>query len=547
MIQNPIFKGFNPDPCICRRGDDYYVAVSSFEWFPGIPIYHSRDLKNWQLLTHVLQDDNDPDLRKLPSAKGIWAPCLTWCEEEQLFYVIYGVMNSMNARYFDVDNYLITAKEITGPWSEPVYLHSAGFDASILHDTDGRKWLVSLEWETRPGYEKPGAICLVEYSPAQKAIVGFPQRIWSGGTDRGCIEAPHLTKRGDYYYIMTAEGGTGYGHAVTMGRAKSVWGPYESDPQNPILTSYSENFNGRHDANHLKPQYFNPQTYLQKAGHGSYVETPQGEVWLVHLCSRPFRDERRCTLGRETAIQEMYWTADNWLRLKGGGNIARHEVNASALPPTPYTQDAPTDHFDQVQLNNTWYAPRIDFRRFASLHTRDSHVTLRGQESLSSTNKVSLLAKKLTSVYCTITTRLAFSPQVYQHSAGLVLYYDNMNYLYLLQTWDVSIGEPVLSVIHIDNGQRHDIAQPVRAGSEPVFLQMRIEGRDIRCYWSLHDGDYQPIGERYDTTAFSDEYSQYGEFTGAFFGLACVDTMLHHHEAHFDFLRYEADETHLID
>ena len=106
MLQNPIFKGFNPDPAICRKGDDYYVAVSTFEWFPGIPIYHSKDMKHWELLTHVLTDDTNPNLTKLPSAKGIWAPCLTYCEEEDMFYVIYGVMNSMNARYFDVNNYL---------------------------------------------------------------------------------------------------------------------------------------------------------------------------------------------------------------------------------------------------------------------------------------------------------------------------------------------------------------------------------------------------------------------------------------------------------
>ena len=146
MLRNPILKGFNPDPCICRKGEDYYIAVSTFEWFPGIPIYHSRDMKNWELYTHVLTDDSNPDLKKLPSAKGIWAPCLTYCESEDMFYVIYGVMNSMNARYFDVDNFLITAKDIKGPWSEPVYLHSSGFDASILHDDDGRKYIVSLDW-----------------------------------------------------------------------------------------------------------------------------------------------------------------------------------------------------------------------------------------------------------------------------------------------------------------------------------------------------------------------------------------------------------------
>ena len=162
MIHNPIFKGFNPDPCICRKGDDYYIAVSTFEWMPGIPVYHSKDMKNWELYTHVLTDDEEVDLKKLPSAKGIWAPCLTYCEQEDLFYVVYGVMNSMNARYFDVDNYVITAKDIRGPWSKPVYLHSAGFDASMFHDDDGRKWVVSLEWETREGYEKPGAICMIE-------------------------------------------------------------------------------------------------------------------------------------------------------------------------------------------------------------------------------------------------------------------------------------------------------------------------------------------------------------------------------------------------
>lgn len=323
MIQNPIFKGFNPDPCVCRKGEDYYAAVSTFEWFPGIPIYHSKDLKNWELYTHVLNDDEKVNLRKLPSAKGIWAPCLTYCEEEDLFYVVYGVMNSMNARYFDVNNYLITAKDICGPWSEPVYLHSSGFDASILHDDDGRKWIVSLEWETREGYEKPGAICMVEYSPKKREIIGYPKRIWNGGTDRGCIEAPHLTKRNGFYYLMCAEGGTGYNHCVTMARSRQVWGPYEGDPANPIVTSVPGVSNERHDPDHLKPRYYNPDSVLQKSGHGSYVETQNGEVYLLHLCARPFVPELRCTLGRETAIQKMKWTEDGWLRMADGSHLAK--------------------------------------------------------------------------------------------------------------------------------------------------------------------------------------------------------------------------------
>jgi xylan 1,4-beta-xylosidase len=194
MIRNPILPGFNPDPAIVRRGDDYYIATSTFEWFPGIAVYHSRDLKNWRLLTHVLNDEASLDLRKLPSAKGIWAPCLTWCEADGLFYVLYTKMISHNARFFDQDNFLVSAPEITGPWSEPVYLNSIGFDPSFFHDDDGKKYVVALEWEFRDGYEKPGVIAIQEYDLVTKSVAGYAERIWRGGTDRGCIEAPHIYK-----------------------------------------------------------------------------------------------------------------------------------------------------------------------------------------------------------------------------------------------------------------------------------------------------------------------------------------------------------------
>ena len=295
----------------------------------------------------------------MPSSKGIWAPCLTYCEQEDMFYVVYGVMNSMNARYFDVDNFLIKAKDIKGPWSEPVYLHSAGFDASLFHDDDGKKYIVSLEWETRKDYEKPGFISIVEYDPIKQEIIGYPKPLWRGGTDRGCIEAPHLTKHGDYYYIMCAEGGTGYNHCITMGRSKNVWGPYEKDPQNPIVTSAPNNSYERLDPDHLKPKYFNPHSILQKSGHGSYVNLPNGEVYLVHLCSRPFVPELRCTLGRETAIQKMKWTEDNWLRMYDGDNLAKMQVLEPDLPTVNLPTIPDFDDFDNDTLGNFYYAPRI--------------------------------------------------------------------------------------------------------------------------------------------------------------------------------------------
>lgn len=543
MIKNPILPGFNPDPCICRKGDDYYMAVSSFEWFPGIPVYHSKDLKNWEIYTHVLTDDSVVDLKRLPSAKGIWAPCLTYCEEEELFYVVYGVMNSMNARYFDVDNYLITAKDIKGPWSEPIYIHSSGFDASILHDDDGKKYIVSLEWETREGYEKPGAICMVEYSPEKKEIVGYPKRIWSGGTDRGCIEAPHLTKRGDYYYIMCAEGGTGYGHSVTMGRSKEVWGPYEGDPKNPILTSIPGDFYERHDPDHLKPKYFNPESVLQKSGHGSYVETQLGEVYMVHLTSRPFVPELRCTLGRETAIQKMKWTDDGWLRMYDDSNLAKEYVEESKLPEFKMPQIPDFDDFDGEELGIQYYAPRIKPSSFADVKSRPGYVRIRGQESRCSLNKVSILARKLTSVYATVTTKMEFKPEVHQHSAGLIMYYDNMNYIYLRKYYSETLGKSALSVIHLENGEKTEFLNSRIAVEDcPIYLRLKVEGRKSYFEWSYDGQLYNKIGKVFDTTKFSDEYCKYGEFTGTFVGLTCADRVKHKHYADFDFFEYKSDE-----
>lgn len=428
MITNPILPGFHSDPCICRKGDDYYLAVSSFEWLPGIPIYHSRDLKNWELYSHVITEKSGVDLTRLPSAK-----------------------------------------EMKGPWSKPVYLHSSGFDASLFHDRDGRKWLVSLEWETREGYEKPGAICMVEYDPQAQKIIGYPRRIWHGGTDRGCIEAPHLTRRGDYYYIMCAEGGTGYNHCVTMGRSKNVWGPYEKDPMNPILTSTPGESYERHNPDHLKPKYYNPESILQKSGHGSYVETQTGEVYMVHLTARPFVPELRCTLGRETAIQKMEWTEDQWLRLEGGGNLAR----------------------------------------------------------------------KLRSLRGRITTKMEFIPEIHQHSAGLILYYDNMNYVNLRKYYSETLGQSALSIVHLENGQKTELLNSrIPVDDVPIYLRLYIEGRESWFEWSYDGTSYQKIGKTFDTTKFSDEYCEYGEFTGTMVGLTCADRVKHEHCADFDFLEY---------
>lgn len=538
MIHNPILPGFNPDPCICKRGDDFYLAVSTFEWLPGIPVYHSRDLKHWELLTHVITSEKQADLKKLPSAKGIWAPDLSWDEKEHRFYVVYGVMNSMNARYFDVDNYLIWSRDIEGPWSEPVYLHSAGFDASFFKDDDGRQYIVSLEWESRDGYEKPGEICLCEYSEEEGQIIGLPERIWRGGTDRGCIEAPRLTKHNDMYYLMCAEGGTGYNHCVTMARSDTVWGPYEKDPCNPILTSSPNDSYERDDPDHLKPKYFNPAAPLQKAGHASYVELPDGEVYLAHLCARPFVPELRCTLGRETAIQKMYWTDDGWLRLEGGGNLAKLDVpEPKGLQSNQPLQEEPAvfrDEFDQTEMKKGYYAPRILPSDFTDLKERPGYLRMRGQEAQTSLNRVSLLARKLTDLQARVTVRMDFHPLVYQHSAGLILYYDNMNYLYLRKYYSQTLGQSAISIIHLENGRKEELTDTRTPVSEnEIWFRLWVRGRKTWFEWSMDGEEFRKIGRVFDTTRFSDEFCEYGEFTGTMVGMTCTDRLLHRQSADF--------------
>ncbi len=537
MIHNPVLPGFNPDPCICRRGGDFYLAVSSFEWFPGVPVYHSKDLKHWELYANALTDPHTVDLRGLPSAKGIWAPCLTYCREDDLFYLVYGIMHSMNARYFDISNYLITARDPAGPWSEPVYLHSMGFDASLFHDDDGRKYLAALEWETREGHEKPGPISIMEYDPVLKKVIGFPRRIWRGATDRGCIEAPHLTKRNGFYYIMCAEGGTGYYHSVTMGRSRNVFGPYEPDPMGPILTSSPGDFNERSDWDHLKPRYYNPEVTLQKAGHGSYVDLPGGETYLLFHCSRPFTPELRCTLGRETAIARMRWTKDGWLRTESGSPLPDEWVRESALPETDLQGPPAFDDFDSDTLGLMYYAPRIDPKSFTDLTSRPGWIRLKGQESGASLHQVSILARKLTSLHAAATVKMEFDPVCWQHSAGLILYYDNMNFFYLGKTFSEELGQPMLQLLRLENGKKYEYPGQIvpLAKQGPLWLRFTVEGRDTRFYYSFDGETYFPVGPSLDTSLLSDEYSDYGEFTGTFAGITCADRLLHEKTADFDF------------
>jgi xylan 1,4-beta-xylosidase len=328
-----------------------------------------------------------------------------------------------------------------------------------------------------------------------------------------------------------------------MGRSKDIWGPYESDPVNPILTATAFDFNERGIDEFLKPHMYNKDSILQKSGHGSLIETQLGEMYMVHHCSRPFTSELRCTLGRESAIQKMEWTADGWLRLAGGGKLAKEYVQASTLPEHKFASENDAIFFTEGDVLQGWYTPRISHESFAILTERKGFLRLRGQETLCSLNKASLLARKLTSVKTQVTTKMEFQPLIYKHYAGLALYYDNMNYIMLRKYWSDSLTGSALAIMRIENGKKTEFTDTRIAlqNDKAIWLRLAINQKEVRFYWS-HDGKtYGQIGGIYDTSEFSDEYCKYGEFTGSFAGLFCVDSMTHERYADFEFFDVISD------
>ena len=205
IIQNPILTGFHPDPSICRNGEDYYIAVSTFEWFPGVGIYHSKDLKNWRLVSRPLNRISQLNMMGNPDSGGIWAPALSYSDGK--FWLIYTDVKVTDGQWKDCHNYLVTCDTIDGEWSEPIHMNSSGFDPSLFHDGDGRKYFVNMMWDHRTNSHPFYGIVLQEYNPKEEKLTGKKEVIFKG-TDVRLTEAPHLYKINGYYYLLTAEGGT---------------------------------------------------------------------------------------------------------------------------------------------------------------------------------------------------------------------------------------------------------------------------------------------------------------------------------------------------
>ena len=536
MIRNPILPGFNPDPSIVRVGDDYYIATSTFEWFPGVQIHHSRDLVDWRLLTRPLRRETQLNMLGVPDSCGIWAPCLTYADDR--FYLLYTIVKrygvttlgaNSGAVFRDLDNYLVTGSSVDGEWSDPVFLNSSGFDPSLFHDDDGRKYVVNMLWDHRPGRNRFAGIVLQEYSPREQRLVGKRCLIFQG-TAIGLTEGPHLYKRNGYYYLLTAEGGTGWGHAVTLARSRNLRGPYELHPDGYLLTA-------RH----------RPDVELQRAGHADLVETQHGETYLVHLCGRPLRNRGRCTLGRETAIQRMAWSDDGWLRTADGEGIPRVRVEAPHLPAHPFPASPARRRFAAAELppEFQWLrSPRSE--ELFSLSARTGWLRLYGLESPGSLFRQALVARRQQAHCFTAATRMEFAPENFQQMAGLICYYNSAKFHYLYVSCEEE-GRPYLRAMSClpDLGRAEDVTAPIPIpAGQAVELRVEVDFERLYFAWRLEGGEWNRIRQQFDASILSDEAGPpfYPNFTGAFVGVCCQDLAGTRCPADFEYFDYEERE-----
>ncbi|MPY58048.1 glycoside hydrolase family 43 protein [Streptomyces spongiae] len=506
-MHNPVLRGFEPDPSILRVGEDYYIATSTFEWYPGVRLHHSRDLVNWRPLGGILDSRRLLDLTGVPDSGGIWAPGLSYADG--LFHLVFTVVDTYAKGWKDLANYVTTAPSAEGPWSDPVPLHGRGFDVSLFHDDDGRSWLLNMRLDWRPDHPGFAGIEVREYDRASGKLLGEPRTL-TAGTAAGVAEGPHLYRRDGWYYLVHAEGGTGYEHGAVVARSRDLLGPYEPDPAGPLLTS-------RHD----------PTLELQKAGHCSLVETPNGQWYAAHITARPYTERGRCVLGRETALQPVTWTEDGWPRIAGA--LAAVTVPAPDLPRAPWPLPPETDRFDAPRLGPDWST----LRRPATpdwIESAPGRLRVHGGQSPAGRRAPSLVARRVTAQQCVFSTELSFAPGTSDHMAGLTAYYNTHNWHYLYVTAEDD-GSPVLKALSCVAGRTlaHPPQVPLEPG-RPVTLYAELDGPSLRFSYGIGHGP-SVLSVDLDATVLSDEHADefhdgqltvFG-FTGAMLGLWVQD------------------------
>jgi xylan 1,4-beta-xylosidase len=512
-IQNPIIPGFSPDASTCQVGEDCYIATSTFEWWPGVCIYHSRDLANWTLVSRPIT----MTFYGVESSGGLWAPHLSWADGK--FWLAITDVRTRTG-FKDTLNYITTCETIDGQWTEPALVNASGFDPALFHDDDGRKYFLNMLWDYRPGRSSFAGIVMQEFDPHAMKLTGERKKIFDV-TSLGVAEGPQILKKDGWYYLLTAAGGTGYRHAAVVARSQSVWGPYEVSPFHPLLTSAQS-----------------PDNPLQKAGHASFIR--KGGVWYItHICARPLTRRGNCPLGRETALQRIEWI-DGWPRLVDGGSDPSLEVEVTVESGvTQKTNHSKRTDFDEAGLPDWFQTLRGPLDNAMSLTERPGWLRLYGRESLASLHTQALIATRWQSFCFRAETAMDFAPRSFRHMAGLVCVYNAENWIYAY----LAGGEtgPVLNVLACDNKKLsyavEDVAFPSKT---PLYLAAEVNRDRLQFSYSIDSKEWRRLGGALPADHLSDDYIERSGlvFTGAFVGICCQDLEDRTAFADFDYFAY---------
>ena len=497
--RNPVIPGFHPDPSICRVGQDYYLANSTFEYFPGVPIFHSRDLVNWKLIGHALTRASQLPLQGQRASRGIYAPTLR-CEGGTFYMITTNVETG--------GNFIVHTKDPAGEWSEPVWLKekTPWIDPSLFFDDDG-----TVYYTRHDGGEK-GGVVQARIDVKTGKLLDEPKRIWNG-TGGVWPEGPHLYKVGGWYYLMIAEGGTSYDHGITVARSKSPFGPFEAHKGNPILSHKSH-----------------PQLPIQATGHGDLVQAGDGKWWMVLLGVRPNEQDgkKRHHLGRETFLAPVTWK-DGWPVVNGGKPLAL-EMSGAGLPPRePLPQPPVRTAFDGPKLDLYWTFVRGPSTGLYSLTERPGFLRVKGNAAtLDDIATPAFVARRQQHLEARIATRLDFAPDGPGQYAGLALRQNENNH-YQLRIGGSQLARRIEFVTRVKGETKVVASAALKPG--PVDLQVRA-WPDRYQFSFAQEGRAPVVLGSAPTAALSSEDA--GGFTGVFAGMMATGA-----PADFDWFDYE--------
>ena len=495
--RNPVLAGFYPDPDICRVGDDYYVVNSSFGYFPGIPVFHSRDLVNWKQVGSVIDRPGQLDYKGLGVSRGIFAPSLSY--RAGTFYLICTFVDGGG-------NFLVTAANPAGPWSDPTWLGFDGIDPSILLDDDGRAWVVNngAPPDNKPLYSGHRAIWIQELDLANRKLVGTRTIIVNGGVNLAdhpvWIEAPHLFRKDGWYYLICAEGGTAEQHSEVVFRSRSVLGPFVPGPTNPILTQRT-----------LPDSRADPVT---STGHAELVSATDGTWWAVFLGCRPYRGGDYNT-GRETFMLPATWT-DGWPTILAPGLPVPYSVpsplgasvgDAAAAPLTGnFTW---RDDFRGPRLSKLWMGLRALPQ--VTLGAEGLGLTA-SQDALSGVGYPAFVARRIQHARFTASTTLLTPSEGV--SAGLAAFQNEAHHYF----FGVHRGKAGLEVFveRLNGTPAERIAREAIADTGRIELRMTEDDSTCSFEYSCGAAPWRTLLEGADATLLSTRVA--GGFVGAVVG-----------------------------